>query len=134
MDHTTSKPYLTSLEIARGFAAIMVLLFHASTISAYEFGYGERPFGNLFLTGRAGVDFFFVLSGFIITYIHILGDLIGCPGLGPRASGRSLGAAILLLLLLLLLRLLLLLIIIIMFTMIVLMFVTIITIFNAYAY
>jgi len=56
------------LEIARGIAAILVVLHHA-TLDAPTF-YGFNPFNNFFFFGKAGVDFFFVLSGFIIYYIH----------------------------------------------------------------
>lgn len=56
------------LEIARGIAAILVVMHHA-TLDAPAF-YNYSPFNNFFLFGKAGVDFFFVLSGFIIYYIH----------------------------------------------------------------
>jgi peptidoglycan/LPS O-acetylase OafA/YrhL len=56
------------IEMARGVAALLVVLHHA-TLDAPSF-YGSNPFGNFFYFGMAGVDFFFVLSGFIIYYIH----------------------------------------------------------------
>ncbi len=56
------------IEIARGMAALLVVLHHA-TLGAPDF-YGARPFENFFNFGKAGVDFFFVLSGFIIYYVH----------------------------------------------------------------
>ena len=59
---------LEYIEIARGIAAILVVLHHA-TLDAPAF-YGASPFSNFFLFGSAGVDFFFVLSGFIIYYVH----------------------------------------------------------------
>ena len=59
---------LQYIEFARGFAALLVVLHHA-TLDAPAF-YGDSPFGNFFLFGSAGVDFFFVLSGFIIYYVH----------------------------------------------------------------
>jgi len=57
--------------MARGIAATMVVLFHANA-SADEFG-GPAPGWLSF--GEHGVDFFFVLSGFIIFAAH--GDEIG---------------------------------------------------------
>ena len=59
---------LQYIEIARGIAAILVVLHHA-TLDAPAF-YDYRPFDNLFYFGMAGIDFFFVLSGFIIYYVH----------------------------------------------------------------
>lgn len=60
---------LKSLQIFRGIAAIAVLLFHASNLiyvkEKYDFFHSVLGFGYL------GVDFFFVLSGFIIYYIHV---------------------------------------------------------------
>jgi peptidoglycan/LPS O-acetylase OafA/YrhL len=60
---------LETLQDLRGIAAMIVLLFHASGLfkaylnQTYAFG--------IFKQGYVGVDLFFVLSGFIITYIHM---------------------------------------------------------------
>jgi len=60
-----------SLQAARAAAAILVLLFHASgSIFAKSKYWGAEPFGDVFDFGHAGVDFFFVLSGFIIAFAH----------------------------------------------------------------
>src|SRR4051794_40346773 len=57
-----------SLEMLRAVAALLVVFFHT------EFIFGSRtpttPFGGMFAAGFRGVDLFFVLSGFIITYVH----------------------------------------------------------------
>ena len=59
---------INSLQIYRGIAAVLVVLFHATTYSQEKL---NRPFlNNIFLFGYTGVDFFFVLSGFIIFYAH----------------------------------------------------------------
>ncbi|MCB0168228.1 MAG: acyltransferase [Anaerolineae bacterium] len=59
---------IDSLQVYRAIAAIMVVLFHMTDLSLREF---DTPFlGNIFTFGYVGVDFFFVLSGFIILYIH----------------------------------------------------------------
>lgn len=59
---------LTGIESGRGIAALLVVGVHAS--SHVTQAYGWPAFGNLFAFGHAGVDFFFVLSGFIIYHIH----------------------------------------------------------------
>lgn len=58
------------LELGRGLAATMVVLYHAARIVAEPRFWGSEPFGGLFRNYNAGVDFFFVLSGFIITWAH----------------------------------------------------------------
>ena len=61
---------LLAVEAARGVAALMVVMLHAAHILGGAKDYGRQPFGGLFEFGRAGVDFFFVLSGFIIAHVH----------------------------------------------------------------
>ena len=68
---------LNGIEACRGIAALLVVLRHATIMLADPVGHHALPFGGLFLFGRAGVEFFFVLSGFIIMYVH-QGD-IGAP-------------------------------------------------------
>ena len=69
---------LLGIEAVRGIAALMVVLFHAGVLLSGPKDYGRLPFAGAFGFGRAGVDVFFVLSGFIITFIHTAD--IGRPG------------------------------------------------------
>ena len=56
------------LQIFRGIAAMLVVIYHLSrSIQKY---FQTSLFGDVFSFGLVGVDFFFVLSGFIITYVH----------------------------------------------------------------
>ena len=67
---------LLSIEMARGIAAAIVVFYHAARHFDKDVGF---PLGRqAFQFGHAGVDFFFVISGFIILFIHI-GDF-GRPG------------------------------------------------------
>jgi exopolysaccharide production protein ExoZ len=61
------KERLHYIQICRGLAAIAVLLYHLDVATKEYLNY---VFFN-FDYGYLGVDFFFVLSGFIITYIHL---------------------------------------------------------------
>lgn len=59
---------IANLEGARGIAAILVVFYHVSNHMRHNIGY--YPLGGIAQFGHAGVDFFFVLSGFIIFYVH----------------------------------------------------------------
>jgi exopolysaccharide production protein ExoZ len=67
---------ITSLQAGRAVAALMVVLYHASG-SIFGKYFAARPVGEVFDFGYAGVDFFFVLSGFIMMHIH--GQDLGRP-------------------------------------------------------
>ncbi len=71
----TNKSRLRSLQMFRGFAALLVLLYHATTVSTRI--YHQEFLGSFFKFGNSGVIFFFVLSGFIIYYVHA--DDLGKP-------------------------------------------------------
>lgn len=75
MRPNNNKPLkITSLQVFRALAAIVVVLFHI-TIYAQE-KLKHAFIGGAFSFGHTGVDFFFVLSGFIIFYAHhdVFGD------------------------------------------------------------
>ncbi len=67
MPHQTKN--LQLIQALRGIASLLVVLFHC-TGSSTEY-LQQKFLGNSFLFGGAGVDIFFVLSGFIITYTNI---------------------------------------------------------------
>jgi len=59
-----------SLEFARGIAALLVVLDHAGYMVREDRYFGQDAFGGVLLNLHVGVDFFFVLSGFIISTVH----------------------------------------------------------------
>jgi exopolysaccharide production protein ExoZ len=80
MNSLQHSPRLLSLQVGRGLAALWVLLFHMDWILRSR---SEDLFcGGCFSNGHLGVDFFFVLSGFIITHAHY--DDVGMPAQAKR--------------------------------------------------
>ncbi len=69
-DYALKSAKLNGVEAARGLAALLVVLVHVSSMLAAPKYLGEMPLAGLFKFAHAGVDFFFVLSGFIIFFIH----------------------------------------------------------------
>jgi exopolysaccharide production protein ExoZ len=62
-----------SLQICRALAALMVVCFHVGGNLRRDryLGDAAAPFERFFSFGDAGVSFFFVLSGFIVTWVHL---------------------------------------------------------------
>ncbi len=79
---------LLGIQAVRGVAALMVVFYHATRSLSMPQYLGKIAFGNYFGFGHAGVDFFFVLSGFIITYVHY--NDIGQPHRIGRYTWRRL--------------------------------------------
>ncbi len=65
---STGHKKLNLLQVYRGIAAILVVLFHLNDMSIERLK--QVTFFNLFQAGWSGVDYFFVLSGFIMVYVH----------------------------------------------------------------
>lgn len=72
-----NKAQLFSLQQGRGLAAMAVVAFHLTIMLALPRYLGHDLFADYTWRGNLGVDFFFVLSGFIIIFAHS-GD-IGRP-------------------------------------------------------
>ncbi len=64
----TAAGKLTGIEASRGIAATTVVVYHAAR--HLDKIYGAPSLKNAFQFGHAGVDLFFVISGFIILYVH----------------------------------------------------------------
>lgn len=77
---------LLGLQAARGVAALLVVLYHAERALALPQYVGHAPWAGVTRFGHAGVDFFFVLSGFIIFHVH--GSDLGRPAALPRYAAR----------------------------------------------
>jgi exopolysaccharide production protein ExoZ len=65
---STPHKKLNLLQVYRGIAAVLVVMFHLTDMSAERLN--QVTFFNLFQAGWSGVDYFFVLSGFIMVYVH----------------------------------------------------------------
>jgi len=61
--------YLPELEALRGFAIVLVFLFHAGSLLDHTNGAGRMvsPLAGFVYSGSTGVDLFFILSGFLLS-------------------------------------------------------------------
>lgn len=66
-DLFADRDKIFTIEAARGLAAVLVILYHANFLCNVA---GFRPLDSFFAFGDSAVNFFFVLSGFIITWVH----------------------------------------------------------------
>src|SRR4028119_2522583 len=65
---STPHKKLNLLQVYRGIAALLVVMFYLNQMSTERLN--QVTFFNLFYSGWSGVDYFFVLSGFIMVYVH----------------------------------------------------------------
>jgi len=61
-----STPTLELVQVFRGAAAILVMLYHVGMVNQFYFPFA----GDVFKWGYSGIDFFFILSGFIMLFVH----------------------------------------------------------------
>ena len=89
IDRVARRPELPALTSVRFFAALWVLVFHAVSFSpAARLRLQTTDWlSNLINNGSCGVEFFFILSGFILTYNYLEADLSG-PGLARYRRAR----------------------------------------------
>jgi len=67
-NRTAPQQFFTSLQILRGIAALLVVIYHLIDAERI-YGNGPRFLGGISSEGNAGVDLFFVISGFVVTSI-----------------------------------------------------------------
>lgn len=65
-----SKPHLLLLDALRGVAALIVLYYHCFECFGYEINEGTGIYTQVCDHGYLAVDFFFLLSGFVIAYAY----------------------------------------------------------------
>lgn len=65
---STPHKKLNLLQVYRGIAAVLVVMFHLNEMSAQRLN--QVTFFNLFQPGWSSVDYFFVWSGLIVVYVH----------------------------------------------------------------
>jgi peptidoglycan/LPS O-acetylase OafA/YrhL len=80
----TKPSRLSSVQALRGAASVAVVLYHSAR--HVDKAIGAPGLATAFRSGHAGVDLFFVISGFIILFVHR--QDIGRPSRLARYAGR----------------------------------------------
>lgn len=62
----SSRPTFPAIDVLRGIAALMVIVFHVITVGRWD-SFPTQGMWRIFRNGWIGVDLFFVISGFVIT-------------------------------------------------------------------
>lgn len=72
---------LQNVQALRGVAVLLVVLYHLGAAETKLWPFAEFKYFSLFSFGFGGVDIFFVISGFIITWVNydFLGDASAIP-------------------------------------------------------
>lgn len=80
----SQRSEIVGIQYLRGFCAIAVVIAHTSQMAEFPKYFGGTVLGGVLAHGGAGVDIFFVISGFIITVVALQGETL-TPSLS-RAS------------------------------------------------
>lgn len=81
---------LHSIQLLRGIAALLVVFYHARGLQLLTIGpekAADALLGGIFASGFAGVDLFFVISGFIMVWVTRRTEP-GLPGVGEFLFAR----------------------------------------------
>ena len=81
---------LHSIQLLRGVAALLVVFYHACSLQLLTISSenaGNAVLGGVFASGFAGVDLFFVISGFIMVWVTRRTEP-GLPGVGEFLFAR----------------------------------------------
>lgn len=70
----SQRSEIIGIQYLRGFCSVAVVLDHTSQMSAFPKYYGRTILNGVLSFGGAGVDIFFVISGFIICIIALQGE------------------------------------------------------------
>ncbi|NJP17907.1 MAG: acyltransferase [Hydrococcus sp. CRU_1_1] len=71
MNNSQSSKHIVSLTSLRGIAALLVMLHHYFYFLLPRIGPTLEPYTMFFFNGYLWVDFFFILSGFVLTHAYI---------------------------------------------------------------
>lgn len=70
----SQRSEIVGIQYLRGFCSVAVVLDHTSQMAEFPKYYGKTILNGVLSYGAAGVDIFFVISGFIISVVALQGD------------------------------------------------------------